>query len=157
VTDRHIFIDESKRRDYLVVAAIVVPADLRSLRRLVTDLLLPRQRSLHMKDESAGRKKTIAEAFVSAGVEAIVYDAGRSYRTQLQARAACLHLLIDDLATAPDDTLVIIEQDESLVHSDRRLLYEAVRAVDRADSLRYDHRRRDAELLLGIPDAIAWC
>jgi hypothetical protein len=157
VTDRHIFIDESKRRDYLVVAATVLPADLRSLRRAVAELLLPGQRCLHMKDESDGRKKTIAKALVSAGVEAIVYDAGRGYGTQLRARAACLRLLIDDLATVPDDTLVIIEQDESLVHSDRQLLYQAVRAVDRADSLRYDHRRRETELLLGIPDAIAWC
>jgi hypothetical protein len=157
VTARHVFIDESKRRDYLVVAAIVVPDDLRSMRRVVENLLLPKQRYLHMKDESDGRKQTIARQLVSAGVEAIVYDAGRHYRTQLLARAACLRRLIDDLATASDDTLVVIEQDDSLVHSDRQLLYEAVRELDRADSLRYEHRRREAELLLGIPDAIAWC
>jgi hypothetical protein len=157
VTDRHIFIDESKRRDYLVVAAVVVPADLRALQRAVTELLLPGQRSLHMTDESDGRKTTIAKAIVNAGVEAIVYDAGRSYGTQLQARAACLRLLVDDLAAASDDTLLIIDQDDSLVHSDRQLLYEAVRKIDRADSLRYDHRQRHTELLLGIPDAIAWC
>jgi hypothetical protein len=157
VTDRHVFVDESKRRDYFVVAAIVVPADLRSLRRDITELLLPGQRNLHMTDESDGRKTTIAKALVSTGVEAIVYDAGRSYDTQLQARAACLRLLVDDLAIASDDTLLIIDQDDSLVHSDRQVLYEAVRKVDRADSLRYDHRRRQAELLLGIPDAIAWC
>jgi hypothetical protein len=157
VTERHIFIDESKRRDYLVVAAVVVPADLGALRLALTELLLPGQRSLHMTDESDGRRTTIAKALVSAGVESIVYDAGRSYATQLQARAACLRLLVDDLTRDAGDTLMIIDQDDSLVHSDRQLLYEAVRKLDRAGSLRYDHRRRQAELLLGIPDAIAWC
>ncbi|WP_407688670.1 hypothetical protein [Mycobacterium sp. HUMS_1102779] len=157
MTDRHVFIDESKRRDYVVVAAVLVPDDLRALRHVVTELLLPGQRSLHMTDESDGRRTTIAQAFVSAGVEATVYDAGRSYRTQLQARAACLRLLVDDLATAPDDAFLIIDQDDSLVHSDRQLLFQAVRKVDRLESMRYDHRRRHEELLLGIPDAIAWC
>ncbi|MEB3068213.1 hypothetical protein [[Mycobacterium] vasticus] len=157
LTARHIFVDESKRREYFVVAAIVAPKDLRPLRRVVEDLLLPQQRYIHMKDEGDGRKQTIAKNFVGAGVEAIVYDAGQRYRTQLAARAACMRGLIEDLATNSDDTLIIIEQDDSLVHSDRRLLYEAVRAVGRADNLRYDHRRREAELLLGIPDAIAWC
>ncbi len=144
-------------REYFVVAAIVVPDDLRALRRVVEDLLLPKQRYIHMKDEGNGRKQTIAKKLVGAGVEAVVYDAGQRYRTQLEARAACLRELIDDLAANPDDTLIIIEQDDSLVHSDRRLLYEAVRTVGRPESLRYDHRRREAEILLGTPDAIAWC
>lgn len=74
-----------------------------------------------------------------------------------RGRTACLRALISGPATAAYDTLVVIEQDDSLIYSDRRLLYQAVRAAGRADSLRYEHRRREAEILLGIPDAIAWC
>lgn len=40
------------------------------------DLLLPGQRYLHMKNEKAGRTRTIAQSFVTAGIRATVYQAG---------------------------------------------------------------------------------
>jgi len=48
----HIFVDESKQRGYLLVASVVVPSDLDSVRRVLRGLVLPGQRRLHMKDES---------------------------------------------------------------------------------------------------------
>ena len=50
----HVFVDETKQRSYLLVAAVVVPANLDPLRRLVRSLVLPGQRRLHMKDETRG-------------------------------------------------------------------------------------------------------
>jgi hypothetical protein len=78
VTARHIYVDETKHRDYLMVAAVVLGEDLTSARAVVQELLKPGQRHLHMKDEADGRKETIAKALVSADLRATVYDAGQA-------------------------------------------------------------------------------
>jgi hypothetical protein len=157
MTTRQIYVDESKQPGFVIVAAVVLGNNLGSARAVVQDLLRPGQHYLHMKNEADGRKETIAKSLVAADLQATVYDAGRRYRTQLLARTACLSALIDDLATSDVDTLVVLDQDETLVRFDRRLLYGAVRDAGRETTLRYEHRRAATEPLLGIPDAYAWC
>ena len=157
MTARHIYVDETKHRDYVMVAAVVLGEDLTTARAVVQDLLKPGQHHLHMKDEADGRKETIAKALAGAELRATVYDAGRRHRTQVLARAACLSALVHDLATSDVDTLIVLDQDEPLIHSDRRLLYRAVRDARREATIRYEHRRAATERLLGIPDAFAWC
>ncbi len=56
----HVFVDETKRRGYLLVASAVVPSDLDATRRMLRGLVLPGQRRLHMKDESDPRKRCSA-------------------------------------------------------------------------------------------------
>mgnify|MGYP007096629326 FL=1 len=158
MTARHVYVDETKHRDYLMVAAVVLGEDLTSARAVVHDLLKPGQHHLHMKDEADGRKETIAKALAAADLRATVYDAGRRHRTQVRARAACLAALVDGLASTSDvETFIVLDQDETLVQSDRRLLYRAVRAAGHEATMRYEHRRAATEQLLGIPDAFAWC
>lgn len=156
MTARHIYVVETKQRGYVMVAVVVVVDDLISARAVVGDLLKPGHEHLHMKDEADGLEETITKTLVAASLQATVYDAGRRYCTQLEARAACLQALVDDLAATDVETL-ILDQDDTLVHSDRQLLYRAVRAVGREATLRYEHRRAARERLLGIPDAFAWC
>ena len=67
MTTRHIYVDETKRRDYLLVASAHLSPDLNTHRSLVSGLLLPGQRYIHMKDEKDGRKRTIAAAMVASG------------------------------------------------------------------------------------------
>lgn len=50
VTARHIYVDETKHRDYVMVAAVVLGEDLTTARAVVQDLLKPGQHHLHMKD-----------------------------------------------------------------------------------------------------------
>ncbi len=157
MTARHVYVDETKHRNYVMAAAVVGGDDLTPARAVVHNLLKPGQRHLHMKDEADGRKKTIAKALAAAGLRAVIYDAGRRHPTQLQARAACLGDLVDDLAISDAETLIVIDQDETLVHFDRQLLYRAVRAAGREATLHYEHRRATTESLLAIPDAFAWC
>jgi hypothetical protein len=45
---RHLFVDETKRRDYLMVASAHIVTDVAPLRRSLRELLLPNQRYLHM-------------------------------------------------------------------------------------------------------------
>lgn len=157
MTARHVYVDETKHRDYLMVAAVVLGEDLTSTRTVIQELLKPGQHHLHMKNEANGRKETIAKTLVAAGLHATVYDAGRRHRTQQLARDACLSALVEDLATSDVETLIVLDQDQTLMPSDRQVLYRAVRAAGREATMRYEHRRAAAERLLGIPDAFAWC
>jgi len=49
------------------------------------------------------------------------------------------------------DTLLVIEQDDSLLDWDRRQIYALAREA-RLPLLRYEHRRASAEQLLAIPE-----
>jgi hypothetical protein len=152
----HIYVDETKQRDYLLVASVHVSTDLTGLRQMVRGLLLPGQRYLHMKDEKDGRKRTIAQAFVDAGVQATVYRAGPQHRNERQRRSACLQALVDDHA-GRGEAHIILDEDETMVKFDNQKLIEYTRAADCRDTLHYQHQRSHAEALLAVPDAIAWC
>lgn len=151
----HMFVDESKDRDYLLIASVHASSDLSDLRKMMRGLVLRNQRRIHMAKESDSRRRAIAAAVCGAGVSAIVYDAGRRYREELDARAACLRGLVADVQPG-EDTIVVLEQDDSLLTWDRRQLFTLTRALD-PHRLRYEHRRAQVEGLLAIPDVIAWC
>jgi hypothetical protein len=151
----HVYVDESKRGGYLVAASIHPAAELAEVRSLMRGLVLKGQRRVHMSKESDPRRKVIVATLVGAGIRANVYDAGRRYGHELDARQACLRAVVDDLAPHPG-SMLILEQDDSLLDWDRRRLYAHIRAAGAA-GLRYEHRRAAADQLLGIPDAIAWC
>lgn len=152
----HLFVDESKRRDYLLVAAVVTPTDLAAARRALRALIMPGQRRLHMKKESDARRSAIIDAITATGATAVVYNAGRSGRHELDARDACLRAVVADAAAA-HHRLLVLEQDDSLLWWDRQHLIEITREVGCRDTLRYEHRRAEHEILLAVPDAIAWC
>ncbi len=90
-------------------------------------------------------------------IEVRIYDAARRYRTDLQARAACFHALVEGLAGGDGDTRLVIEQDDSLVSHDNQCLLEATRAARLRESLHYEHLRAHVEPLLALPDVAAWC
>ncbi len=152
----HVFVDETKRRDYLLVAGVVIAGDLDAVRAVLRELVLPGQRRLHMNSESDPRRRSIASAITSSPLRATVYNAGRRYKTERDRRAACLQSLVNDAAEHGHGVLVL-EQDDSLLSWDTQHLIEFTRAAGCRDSLRYEHRRAASEHLLAIPDAIAWC
>jgi hypothetical protein len=152
----HVFVDETKHRGYLLVAGVLGPGDLDPVRRLLRDLVLPGQRRLHMKDENDQRRRAIATAISASGVTATIYDAGRRYRNERARRAACLRALVDD-AAQHGDAMLVLEQDDTLLSWDDQRLIEYTREAGCRDNLRYEHRRAASELLLAVPDAIAWC
>ena len=53
--------------------------------------------------------------------------------------------------------MLVVEQDDSLLWWDRQRLIEITREVGCRDTLRYEHRRAEQDMLLAVPDAIAWC
>jgi len=157
---RHVFLDETKRHGYVVAAAAVPPGDLALLRSVVRGLVLSGQRRVHMKDERDPRRREIAAALVDAGVEVVVYDAGKRYPTQRRARGECLRAVVADAAAEAaeaGETRLVLEQDDSLVQWYAQRLIELARATGCRERLRYDHLRASVEQLLAVPDAVAWC
>jgi ABC-type uncharacterized transport system YnjBCD ATPase subunit len=149
----HVFVDESKKNGFLIVAAIVLPEDLQVARKTMRSLCLPNQRRIHFKDEKPARKKQILDAIEAIGATARIYIGPRDLR-ELDARRVCLKRLFADLTEMGSHKLVI-ELDESLVDHDRRWLFAARRAVN--SDLEYSHLRAHEECLLWIADAAAWC
>ena len=152
----HVFVDESKQRDYLLVAAVVMPSDLAEARRALRALVMPGQRRLHMKKESDARRGAIIDVITAAAGTATIYNAGRAGRHELDAREACLRAVIVDVAAA-GHRMLVVEQDDSLLWWDRQRLIEITRDVGCRETLRYEHRRAEQDMLLAVPDAIAWC
>jgi len=115
---RHVFLDETKRHGYVAAAAAVPPGDLAPLRSVVRGLVLSGQRRVHMKDERDSRRREIAAALIDAGIEVVIYDAGKRYPTQRQAREECLRAVVTDAAPEAGETRLVLEQDDSLVQWD---------------------------------------
>lgn len=91
----------------------------------------------------------------SSRTAATIYNAGRADRNELGARESGLRAVAD--VAAAGHHILIIEQDDSLLWWDQQRLIEITRAVGCRDTLRYEHRRAEHDLLLAIPDAVAWC
>jgi len=151
----HAFVDESKRHGLLVAVAVVQPRDLALARTALRRLCLPGQSRLHFTKERDERRRQILTAILDLGVVVDVYDA-TSIRDQQQARADCLRAVVQDLAAAGGQRLVL-EQDDSLMRNDQTVLYAAVRDAGASDRLTYEHLPARTEPLLWVADAAAWC
>ena len=71
----HVFVDETKAKGFVLVAAVVAPASLASLRSQVNALRLKGQQRLHFASESNRRRSMIARSLIATGVQSYVYDA----------------------------------------------------------------------------------
>jgi hypothetical protein len=151
-----VFVDETKHAGYVLAA--VTTADAEAARRVVRGLIAPGRRRLHMHNETSRRRRIVASTLVTMPLTATMYDAARNFRTDLEARGACLTALVEDLAATGDrDIRLVIEQDDSLVSYDNQRLIEAIRSTGQRDALHYEHRRSYEDIALGLPDSTAWC
>ena len=155
----HIYLDESKAKGYLLVAATLLGSQVSASRKELGSLVLPGQRGLHMRSESDPRRREIADAIVqmgqTLGMETMIFDAGRS-GTEKHRRSRCLEATIENVSH-DDQVHIVLDRDESLQNWDRQRLIELMRAAGLTDRITYEHRTRQSELLLAIPDAVAWC
>lgn len=152
--NQRVYIDESKARNYLMVAAAVAPVDARALRKVVRSLILPGQRRLHMHEERDSRRRLILATLTSAGVKATIYDAGGAERSRRIRRAACLDAIVVD-AKAGRHGHLVLDLDETLVHSDRISIIGVSQRIGYTE-LTYEHAKSTQDLLLAVPDAVAW-
>ena len=81
-----VYVDETKRAGY-VLAAVAVP-DPVAVRKVIRALVQPGNRRLHMVDERPRNRPTLVATLAATAVTASIYDAGRNYSTDHQARSA---------------------------------------------------------------------
>lgn len=135
----HAFVDESKRHGLPLAVALVAPRDLAPTRRVMRQLCLPRQSRVHVKKESNGRRSAIVDAIYATGVTVDLYD-GTAIRSGKEARAACLHQIVLDLAAVGGRRLVI-EQEDSMLQADTAVLFNSRHNAGVDDVLTDDHLR----------------
>ncbi|MFF5174025.1 hypothetical protein ACFY3U_15465 [Micromonospora sp. NPDC000089] len=150
----HVFVDETKERGFLLAAAAVEPEHLVVARQVVARLTLRGQRSIHFCKERDERRRQILTTMRSLTAEVVLYD-GTAYRSQKDARDACLRALVEDAAKAGAERLVL-ELDDSRRSADARLLNAQLRLNGLTGGVRYDHLRAYEDCLLAVPDAVAW-
>jgi hypothetical protein len=148
-----LFVDESKSKGYTMVAAVVAPSDMATLRRDVRSLVLPGQRRIHFTKENDQRKRAILSALTSFGVEAHIVQSNAT--RDAVGREDCLVRLVS-LAAVHDHERMVLERDDSVQQADRRILYREVENHGLRGRLTYEHEQAHQEPLLWIADAIAW-
>ena len=151
---RRALVDESKAKDYLLVAVTVDGSEHLRARRVVQSLVLRGQSRLHMRKESETRRRTILAALEDLPLTTTVFRARKDGRSDLLRRGACIHALVRWAVTADVDD-ICFELDETLLRHDRQRLVEAVHGV-RPRSVGHRHERATHEPLLALPDALGW-
>jgi hypothetical protein len=149
----HIYVDESKSKGYLLIAVVVAPGLLKSIRRRMLGLCMPGQRSIHFVNERNSRRRLILSEIVRMELHAHAYIAiGFS---QAGGRDACLKLLLDSVRALAGSTIVF-EKDESSEKADRALMHSGLLERGLAKSIEYKFAARSEDPILWIADAIAW-
>jgi hypothetical protein len=150
----HVFIDESKSRNYYIAAAAAEPAIAPDLDRAIRQLTRPGQRRIHFKTERDSSRRTILAKLSALEISVHVYLA--EGLPDKIARPLLLEAVVADLA-ASRATRLMIERDESLVDADRRTIRSALIANDYVHDLVYEHRAPVDYAMLWVSDAVAWC
>lgn len=158
MTKRRFYVDESKTKanGFLLVAVGINHSDSRSVRAAIDKLRMPGQSRLHLRDESATRRRLIADSIARQPLTAWAFRVPDSTGATHRARIACIRRLAQDAITDGTNHLVI-EQDDGMIRWDNETLIEVARANQVRDEFRWDHLRPRNDILLGIPDAVAWC
>jgi hypothetical protein len=89
----HVFVDESKVDDYVVVSARLHTRTLNAARGTLRALLLPNQRRIHMRTERVARKHLIMRELSKLDIQASAYVT----KNDRGARERCLMRLVNDL------------------------------------------------------------
>lgn len=148
-----VYLDESKSKDYLLIAVIVEPGLAKSIRRRMLKLRMPGQNHIHFVNERDSRRKFILSEIKRMEFRARAYSAA-GY-SQTRGRDECLNLLLDDVETF-DASIITIEKDESAVNSDRLLFHRGLHSRGLARKVEYRFMSKSAEPIIWIADAIAW-
>jgi hypothetical protein len=148
-----VFVDESKNRKYTLVAAVIEPRKLATMRQALRALVLPGQRRLHFTHESDARRRAVLSRLVELEVAAHVFQSGLA--RERDAREECLGELVA-FAVREGHRRIVLERDASIEKSDRRILFRELRARGAGDGFQYEFEGPIDEPLLWIPDAVAW-
>lgn len=145
--------DESKSGRYILAVAVVERSDVSRLRAEVRSLVLPGQSRIHFTKERDQRKRKILSCLIDLGIQAHVFESFE--KSETLARKSCLSALVS-FAAQGRHSKIVLERDESIVQSDRRILYQESRLISPTEWLTYELEVPRKEPLLWLADVIAW-
>ncbi|RPF22789.1 hypothetical protein [Myceligenerans xiligouense] len=145
-----VFADETKAKEFTIVAAFVPPHKVHVLRSAMRGHRMRGQRSIHFNSERDAVRRAVLRTLVEFGVTSAIFRGAT--RKGRNPREACVRELARYSRQNGCRSLVL-DLDESVVAQDRRWLHEELCKTD----VRYDHLHRHEEPLLWVADAIAWC
>ncbi|WP_367133491.1 hypothetical protein [Saccharothrix sp. HUAS TT1] len=151
----HVFVDESRRSSYLLVAAYVPTRQLLPIRAVMRGLCLSGERRVHFQAENDSRRRRVVARLVEQSLRVRIYT-GRG--RQDAVRAALLRELVAEVLDAGARRLVIESRGVARDRDDRREIVGTLQRLRApGDALSYEHFRPHEDPALWIPDAVAWC
>lgn len=142
------YIDESKRRDYLL-CAVVVPAVDKAKIRAELKKAKGRRHQIHMNDLTKEERRRFATLAAGLGVQAYMFTTRGSGRDR-DLRDIVLDAAIPHLVDQGCGDLVL--ESSTLDHGDRMKIHNIL-GPDHPTT--YGHAGKN-ELLLALPDIFAW-
>ncbi|TQM81743.1 hypothetical protein FHX81_4118 [Saccharothrix saharensis] len=151
----HVFVDESRRSSYLLVAAFVETRQLPAVRSLMRRLRVAGERRLHFESESDTVREDVIGRLVDAGFRIRTY---LGHGLSEAVRQRCLAGLVADLVDERATRLVLDGRGPVEDRIDRRVITRSLRESGVPDdSILYEHLSSHGDPALWVPDAIAWC
>lgn len=149
-----IFIDESKSKNYIICAVKVQTSKIPEIRKVLSGLRLKGQSRVHFVSESDRRRRDILSTLRVLDFEVVFYVSKAT--TDSQGRSSCLKSLVKDLNPGISHQ-IWLEIDKNHLEQDRSVISQSLRAANLQTSVEFFHTGSRSQILLWIPDAMAWC
>jgi len=147
-----LFVDESKRTGFIMVAVQYDVSLLDKHRKEISNQLRSGQRRIHFKSERDSVRRQLLQVIASQRQRTYVFTASSRYEPV--ARIECLNAVCA-VAVEVGANRLVVERDETRDRDDRHTLTEALR--DGKGDVTWEIQQPSAEPLLWVADAIGWC
>ncbi len=138
-----LYLDECKQHPFLLVGYLLPQVESQKIRKELSKLRMPGQRSIHFKLESPRRRREIVSVLNTMKCEVFVVKC-------FQRKSPRSHAIKTLLERKPFKSFVF-ELDETTRFKD----HQQFRGYE--NSRTWDHKMRHEEPLLWVADAVAWC
>lgn len=151
-----VFVDEGKRGDYLLCAAVVATSDVSEARRAMRALKPANRRRLHMHSEGAARRRSILSQFVGQPPisAAFLWQTPIQGRPEREVRDTCFRSLVAHVAKL--DTRRIVVESCSQDRQDERVIGDTLARVGAIRRIDYAVVSAARDELLWAADVICW-
>lgn len=148
-----VFIDESKSKSYVLCSVFVSVDDVPRIRKGLNKLRLKGQSRIHFVSESDQRRRKILSSIRSLPIEVQFFEV--KGRPEAESRRWCFGELVRML---PKDEFfeIWIETDTNHLLLDKGALSETLSAENKSSQVIFSHVNSRSQILLWIPDALAW-
>lgn len=154
---RHVFVDESVRRDglYRLTAVAVPVSELAVVSRALRSRAPDGATRMHFSSESDKRRRSTLRSLSKLPIEAVSIIGPYPVRSSEEiARNLCIAALVL-LSTGRVSNLTFDTRGPDRDKADRIAIRRALVKADEG-GLMYEHRGSRDEVLLGLPDCIGW-